>query len=94
MLKRIRISPEGDRFVDVMEVRRAHGKAARQRAYYPSQTFLPHATGAVEALQEMSTKLSEDLDSLLLYYGEDPKKTTPEELFATVVSFSAELAVS
>lgn len=95
VLKRIRLVPEGDRFVDVMEVRRVHPAWEPPNSSLPlPQTFLPHATGAIDALREMSTKLSEDLDSLLLYYGEDPKKITPEEFFATIVGFSSAMAVS
>lgn len=88
------VSPEGDRFAEVMEVRRADSRTLAELTTSCPQTFLPHAAGAIEALQGMGTRLSADLDSLLLYYGEHPKQTTPEAFFTTIVTFSLELAVS
>lgn len=58
------------------------------------QAFLVHAEGAVEALGSTRTCLEQDLQALLRYYGEDPAKTKPEDVFSLITTFSTSLLVS
>ena len=57
------------------------------------QTFLKHGKGAIEALEQMRVQLEEDLRSLLIYYGEDPRTAKIETLFTTLLAFSSSLEV-
>lgn len=58
-----------------------------------AQSFLVHATGAIEALRETRRSLQDAIDALLRYFGEDPTKSKPEDLFSLMATFSASLLV-
>ena len=42
----------------------------------------------------MSRQLEQDMENLLIFFGEDPKITKPEDLFMTISTFALALQVS
>jgi len=45
----------------------------------------------IESIREIATNLDNELQQMLIYYGEDPKSTKPEDFFGLIVSFSSSL---
>lgn len=56
-----------------------------------TQTFLLSAAPAVEVLQGLVSGIDKSLRDLVVYYGEDPNNTKPEDVFAIVVTFAGML---
>ncbi|KAF9909163.1 hypothetical protein EC991_009073 [Linnemannia zychae] len=76
VLRRIRISPPNDHFIDVME------------------KFVDTNEEGIQKIVELGQGLEQDLKRLLIFYGEDPVNTKPEDFFGMLVSFSAMLQKS
>ncbi|KAK5815260.1 hypothetical protein F5H01DRAFT_212552 [Linnemannia elongata] len=76
VLKRIRISPPNDHFIDVME------------------KFAEANEEGIQKIVELGQGLEQDLKKLLIFYGEDPVNTKPEDFFGMLVSFSTMLQKS
>ncbi|RKP25439.1 hypothetical protein SYNPS1DRAFT_22598 [Syncephalis pseudoplumigaleata] len=53
--------------------------------------FVKRADPTVSSLQELASRLEQELQELLIYFGEDPA-TKPEDFFSIIVSFSSALA--
>jgi diaphanous 1 len=47
----------------------------------------------IESIREIAINLDNELQQMLIYYGEDPKSTKPEDFFGLIVSFSSSLMV-
>ena len=58
------------------------------------QAFVEDAEPKVASIRDRATELDEELKQLLVYYGEDPSVTKPEDFFGLIVSFASSLAVS
>ncbi|CAG8602439.1 5422_t:CDS:2, partial [Paraglomus occultum] len=54
--------------------------------------FVDDAEPKVASIRDRATKLDEELKQLLVYYGEDPSVTKPEDFFGLIVSFASSLA--
>ncbi|KAF8945986.1 hypothetical protein BGZ47_001547 [Haplosporangium gracile] len=76
VLKRIRISPPNDYFINVME------------------KFTEANEEGILKIVELGQGLEQDLKKLLIFYGEDPVNTKPEDFFGMLVSFSTMLQKS
>ncbi|KAF9184379.1 hypothetical protein BGZ50_003756 [Haplosporangium sp. Z 11] len=76
VLRKIRISPPNDHFIEVME------------------KFADANEEGIQKIVEVGQGLEQDLRKLLVFYGEDPANTKPEEFFGTLVSFSTMLQKS
>lgn len=48
----------------------------------------------IQKIAEVGQGLDQDLKNLLIFYGEDPSATKPEEFFGMLVSFSTMLQKS
>jgi len=47
----------------------------------------------IKSIREIATNLDNELQQMLIYYGEDPNSTKPEDFFGLIVSFSSSLIV-
>ncbi|CAG8488039.1 19036_t:CDS:10 [Gigaspora margarita] len=74
ILKKIRLTPNNDRFCELME------------------EFIQQIEPTIERIKEYTKELEEKLKQLLIYYGEDPTVTKPEEFFGMIVEFGKSLA--
>ncbi|CAG8710518.1 11075_t:CDS:2 [Acaulospora morrowiae] len=52
------------------------------------EDFVKKFEPTIESINEFTEKLEEELKQLLIYYGEDPATTKPEEFFGMILSFS------
>ena len=59
-----------------------------------AQAFVEDVEPKVASIRDRAMKLDEELKQLLVYYGEDPSATKPEDFFGLIVSFASSLAVS
>lgn len=48
----------------------------------------------MSALSDLGARLTEELDSTVQYFGEDPQQMKAEELFNLIAQFSSSLLVS
>ncbi|KAF9438927.1 hypothetical protein BGZ76_002926 [Entomortierella beljakovae] len=76
VLRKMRVSPPNDQFIDVME------------------KFAIVNDDGIKMIVEVGQGLDQDLKKLLLFYGEDPSTTKPEDFFGMLVSFSTMLQKS
>ncbi|KAF9997306.1 hypothetical protein BGZ79_009002 [Entomortierella chlamydospora] len=76
VLRKIRISPPNDRFIEIME------------------KFADVNEEGIQMIVEIGQGLEQDLKKLLIFYGEDPNNTKPEDFFGMLVSFSTMLQKS
>ncbi|CAG8539122.1 376_t:CDS:2, partial [Acaulospora colombiana] len=58
------------------------------------EDFIKKFEPTIESLKEFTAKLEEELKQLLIYYGEDPTTTKPEDFFGMILSFGKSLAVA
>jgi diaphanous 1 len=62
----------------------------------PCQPFVAQVSPTVEALKKMGASVEEELQSLLVYYGErpdSPEAPKPEDFFGLISSFASSLQV-
>ncbi|KAG0339662.1 hypothetical protein BG004_006719 [Podila humilis] len=76
VLRRIRISPPNDKFLEIME------------------NFVESNEEGIQQIMATGQQLEQDLKNLLMFYGEDPVNTKPEDFFNMIVSFSSMLQKS
>ncbi|CAG8616675.1 9760_t:CDS:2, partial [Ambispora gerdemannii] len=56
------------------------------------EEFVEFIEPTVTKIRDMAKKLDNELKQLLLYYGEDPSSTKPEDFFKLIVSFASYFA--
>lgn len=106
VLRRIRISPPNDQFEAIMEVSFGDKKrnlaivtfghckkACRLNMSLRIQKFVEDSEEGIQQILAIGQQLEQDLKQLLIFYGEDPVNTKPEDFFGMIVSFSSMLQV-
>jgi len=87
----IRLGMEQVRKEMLVARKAASAAASNDRFAVVMEAFVKHASPVVEAVGEESKAMEASLRSLLAYYGEDDSKTTSEDFFGLVMSFSSSL---
>ncbi|GAA6035972.1 hypothetical protein JCM8097_005193 [Rhodosporidiobolus ruineniae] len=76
---------------EIEVIKQLRDKPANDQFVPVMEQFVRHASPAMDALSRHGDKLSDELKALLVYFGEDPAQSKPEELFDLVAQFSSVL---